>query len=188
MKRFRFLWLLFIPGIAWAAGAGISTWTAMTDSGVLADDDLFAITNTSGSGTTAGDSEKITFAQLKTNLLGGEYIETDTDVNVTVTGENRLFLNNHASAITYTLPADVITITGSGKVFCFRNLVAQAMTVDLNISDYFNYDTDGVMTAGEHLISTGAIGEFICVSGFNDGSNDYWITWGTSGTWAQETP
>ena len=118
----------------------------------------------------------------------GEYTETDTDVNVTVSGNSHTYFNNHASAITYNLPADVEVVSGKGKMFCFRNLLAQAMTVNPDDADYFNYNTDGAMAMGEALVSTGAIGEMLCVQGMNDGSNDYWVTFGMSGVWAQETP
>jgi hypothetical protein len=118
------------------------------------------------------------------------YTETDTDVNVTIgaTVNAHTYYNNHASAITYNLPADPEDGSGNGKIFCFRNLVAQAMTINPDDADYIHYDTTGAIAVGEAIVSTGAIGEYVCVQGMDDGSNDYWVTYGINGTWAEETP
>lgn len=119
---------------------------------------------------------------------GVAYTETTTDTNEAVSGNGRTYFNNHASTITYTLPAEPETSSGNGKVFCFRNMQANAMTVDPAAGDVFHYNTDGAMAAGEALISTGAIGEFLCVMGMDNAGTDTWVTFGISGTWAQETP
>jgi hypothetical protein len=105
-----------------------------------------------------------------------------------MTGNSHIYYAEYAGSMTYNLPAEPETKSGTGKVFCVRNLVAQVIELNPDDADYIEYDTTGPIAVGEAIVSTGAIGEYVCVQGMDDGSNDYWVTFGINGTWAEETP
>jgi hypothetical protein len=120
---------------------------------------------------------------------GSRTVETTTDVDVTVTGSAAFFINNHASTINYTLPADPETAGGDSKVFCFRNRQAQVITVTPAAGDVIELEgTDAA--ASEAIVSAGAVGEFICLQGFDDAGTDRWVSWGQNSlaSWAEATP
>jgi len=120
---------------------------------------------------------------------GVRTVETTTDVDVTVTGSSAIHINNHASAINYTLPADPETAGGDSKCFCFRNRQAQVITITPAAGDVIELEgTDA--TAAEAIVSVGAVGEFICLQGFDDAGTDRWVSWGqnAAASWAEATP
>ncbi len=88
-KNLVVLALLLTPLNAFAAGQGISTWSAMVDS--IADTDLFGITDTSDTTqSSSGSSKRITGTQLKS------YLEVDAAGDLSV---------NSVSASLYTSTA-----------------------------------------------------------------------------------
>ncbi len=117
---------------------------------------------------------------------GTRLVETTTDVDITVDGSNAIYINNHASAIDYTLPAEPETASGNSKIFCFRNRQAQIISIVSAANDIIELQgTDGT---GADTISSSdsAKGDFICFQGFDDGGVDTWVSWGVSGTWGIE--
>jgi hypothetical protein len=113
---------------------------------------------------------------------GTRLIETTTDINVTVDGSSGVYINNHASTINYTLPADPETAGGDSKIFIFRNRQANAITITPAAGDVIELD-GADETAGETIVSTGAVGEMATLVGFDDGGTDRWIVFSTNGTW-----
>jgi hypothetical protein len=117
---------------------------------------------------------------------GSNYTETDTDVNVTIGSEvySHLYINNHASAITYQLPDDPETVSGVSKTFCFRNRVAQVITISPGAGDVIELDgADESASEDINNDTAEAIGDFICLQGWDDGATDRWAQWGQSGSW-----
>ena len=211
MKKLK---LLLILVIILAAGVAIGTrWSDYADqtAGNVADTDTFLIRDVSDTTLAAtGTQKEYPWSVLKADLttwlnatsyasLTGDWVttgymeggvrtvETTTDVNITVSGSSALYINNHASTIEYTLPADPETDGGDSKTFCFRNRQTSAITVTPAAGDVIELaGTDAA--AAESIVSEGAKGEFICVQGFDDGGTDRWVSWGYSGTWAEATP
>jgi hypothetical protein len=142
-------------------------------------------------GTGVSDPTTLTTDWVTTGYVegGSRTVETTTDVDVTVTGSAAFFINNHASAINYTLPADPETAGGDSKVFCFRNRQAQVITITPTAGDVIELEgTDAA--ASEAIVSVGAVGEFICLQGFDDAGTDRWVSWGqnAAAAWAEATP
>lgn len=137
-----------------------------------------------GSGTGVADISYGSINLITTGHVnsGTRFIETTTDINVTVDGSSGIYINNHASAITYTLPADPETAGGDSKIFIFRNRQANAITITPAAGDVIELD-GADETAGETIVSTGAIGEMATLVGFDDGGTDRWIVFSTNGTW-----
>jgi len=113
---------------------------------------------------------------------GTRFIETTTDTDVTVDGSSGIYINNHASTIEYTLPADPETAGGDSKIFIFRNRQANAITITPAAGDVIELD-GADETAAEGIVSDGAIGEMATVVGFDDAGTDRWIVFSTNGTW-----
>jgi len=115
-----------------------------------------------------------------TGTIDGETVVTlSTDPTVAVSASNAVYLNNDNDAIEFDLPADP-----TGCTLCFRNRYAAAITIDPNGTDVITM-TDTAASAGEAIVSSGAVNEYICLVGV-DTSN--WIGLGKAGTWAEETP
>jgi len=137
-----------------------------------------------GSGTGVADISYGSINLITTGHVdsGTRFIETTTDTDETVTGSSGIYINNHASAIEYTLPADPETAGGDSKIFIFRNRQANAITITPAAGDVIELD-GADETAAEGIVSTGAIGEMATVVGFDDAGTDRWIVFSTNGTW-----
>ena len=206
--------IVLIVLILLMAGIAIGTkWSDYADqtAGNIADVDTFLVRDVSDTTLAAtGTQKEYPWSVLKADLTtwlnatsytsltgdlattgyiegGVRTVETTTDVNVTVTGSSAIYINNHASTIEYTLPADPETDGGDSKTFCFRNRQANVITITPASGDVIELaGTDA--SAAESIVSAGAKGEFICLQGFDDAGTDRWVSWGYSGTWAEATP
>ncbi len=95
---------------------------------------------------------------------------------VTQTG---FFFNNAAGAMTFNLPP--ITTATVGNQYCFRNYTARTGAITLQLPAATSVDVDGVNgTAGGTLVSTGALGDSVCVVAVAVGQYMAYIG---SGTW-----
>ena len=119
---------------------------------------------------------------------GAGYVETTTDVDVTIgAGVNSMiYVNNHASAIDYNLPAEPESAAGVSKIFCFKNRVAQVISIVSAAGDEFEWEGTDTSGGAQTAASTGAVGEFVCLQGIDDGGTDFWLSWGVNGTWGIE--
>lgn len=196
--------LLVIAILFLSAGIVIGTrWSEYDNmtSGTIADADTFMVQDSDDDTLgAAGTLKEYPYSVLKADLTtwmngtnftsitgdrvttgyiegGVRFVETTADENVTVTGSNALFINNHASTITYTLPDDPETAGGDSKLFCFRNRKANAITITPGAGDVIELKkTDG--SAAQSIVSDGAVGEQICVMGFDDAGTDRWLAGG----------
>jgi hypothetical protein len=98
----------------------------------------------------------------------------------TVSGNSGYYYNAIAGVIEFDLPADP-----TGTAFCFNSYTnAQVVTIDPNGTDVITLNGTAA-SAGEAIVSSGAVDEFICLHGVNTTT---WISWGSKGTWAEATP
>ncbi|KKM91885.1 hypothetical protein LCGC14_1223980 [marine sediment metagenome] len=107
----------------------------------------------------------------------GPHLATTSDV-VTVSGNTGVYYNADNDVQEYDLPA-----AANGKTFCFNSdTFAQVITIDPDDSDTITLVgvTDSV---GDAIVSSGAVGESICLHGLSDSR---WVAWGPVGTWAAE--
>jgi hypothetical protein len=128
--------------------------------------------------TTTGDVA--TGSLVATGTINGGVSVTPSDTaTVAVSGMHGYYLNNDNDAIEFDLPAAVVNMR-----FCFRNLYAQAITIDPDASDTIMLGAT-TASAGEAIVSTGAATEYICLVGT---SASTWVSMESIGTWAEESP
>jgi len=93
----------------------------------------------------------------------------------------------------YTLPIEPECVEGSGygKEFCFKargsDTTDASITITPAAGDVMILEGNANGGAGAAINnSSDAKGDFICISGRDQGGADQWISWSISGTWAQQ--
>lgn len=124
------------------------------------------------------------FGSLKLITTGG-ISAGHTVVTRTTTPYQPGFVTNYRVYFTYAGASVMDLPTGTqGDNFCAMQMVAYTLEIDPESTD--GIWLDGTLHPdGEHIISSGAAGEFMCMSA--DGNGD-WATWERGGTWTEETP
>jgi hypothetical protein len=103
-------------------------------------------------------------------------ISTTSPVTVAAWG---FYYNNSAGAMTFTLPA--ITSATVGKQYCFRNYVTRTGAITLQAPASTYIDKDGANgTAAGTLVSSGTVGDSVCVVGT---STTQYVAYVGAGTW-----
>ena len=159
-----------LSAIGFAAGLGISTWTALSETPSAAD--LFAITDTSDTtGSSAGTSKSVLYKYvIQPRVVNKSTGTTLTDDEM----DSMVFVSD---AVTTVLPAVEI-----GQSVCFYSTTAATIIIDTNASDGIVLHGAARLDDGNTIENTSAAaGDFICLIG---DSADGWTTLGYSGTWA----
>jgi hypothetical protein len=83
--------------------------------------------------------------------------------------------NNSTGAITFNLPAGT-----PGLQRCYRNFTGRKGSMTISAPAGNTIDFQGVNGTTGQLISTGALGEYVCL--VSDAAN-HWEVWGVEGSW-----
>ena len=189
---------LLLSAIVFAAGLGLSTWTAVTEA--IVDADLFAITDVSDeTGSTSGTSKKATGTQLKTYFYASPTLVTPvigvaTGTSLITTGsiQGKIKVTNKSEGATLTSTEmdGMVFVTATaiiklppviiGSSVCIYSTTAAAISLDPDDADQIRLNGVLDATPGDSITSASGAGDFVCVIG---DSAVGWTTLGISGVW-----
>jgi len=179
---------LLLSAIVFAAGLGLSTWTAVTEA--IVDADLFAITDVSDeTGSTSGTSKKATGTQLKTYFNRANEVVKTSNATLSLDEMTGRFITNYGE----TDDADLILTasdidTSIGHTFIYT--IVSAMTTNdtcfkAAADNKINFEGTA-QTADNGCICNELPGlgdELACYNVTIGASQSNWFCKATMGTW-----